>query len=207
VKKIIAGGTAAIALVTTGALFTQGLMTGATAAMPAAPDSAVQASITAQVQASSDAEAARLAAEEAARLAAEQEAARRAAEQAAARKAAQQQAPRPSSSSPSRPTTNVSGIQDSAYTGAYYNAAHEATRKCIVKKESSGNYGVVGAGRYHGAYQFAVGTSNSAATKMGRGDLVGVPASKWTRAEQDEAFWVTWNNGAGRGNWPTARGC
>jgi hypothetical protein len=101
----------------------------------------------------------------------------------------------------------VSGIQDSAYTGAYYNPAFEATRKCIVKKESGGNYGVVGAGRYHGAYQFAIGTGNSAATKMGRPDLVGVPASKWTRAEQDEAFWVTWNHGAGRGHWPTARGC
>ncbi len=102
----------------------------------------------------------------------------------------------------------MSGIGPSAYTGEYYDPAYEATRQCIVNKESGGNYAIVsGNGMYHGAYQFSQATANSAAVKMGRPDLVGVPPEQWNRYEQDMAFWVTWNHGAGRGNWPTAAGC
>jgi len=103
---------------------------------------------------------------------------------------------------------DMSGIGPSAYTGEYYDPAAEATRQCIVKKESMGNYAVVSSnGMYHGAYQFMQSTADSAAIKMGRPDLVGVPPETWTRAEQDEAFWVIWDHGAGSGNWPTAHGC
>ena len=103
---------------------------------------------------------------------------------------------------------DMSGIGPSAYTGDYYVASSDATRRCIVRKESGGNYAIVsGNGMYHGAYQFSQPTANSAAVKMGRPDLVGVPPEQWDRYEQDMAFWVTWNHGAGRGNWPTARGC
>jgi murein L,D-transpeptidase YcbB/YkuD len=145
------------------------------------------------------AEEARIAAEEA-RLAEEarQAEAARQAEQARAAAAA------PAPSSP----TNDYGIADSAYTGAYYNPAYESTRKCIVKKESGGNYGIVSSnGLYHGAYQFSRPTGDATAQKMGRPDLVGTPVSSWSRYDQDQAFWTLWNNGAGRGNWPTAAGC
>jgi hypothetical protein len=102
----------------------------------------------------------------------------------------------------------MSGIGPSAYTGAYYDPAYEATRQCIVNKESTGNYAVVSSnGMYHGAYQFMQSTSDAAARAMGRPDLVGVPASQWNRAEQDEAFYTMWNHGAGRSHWPTAAGC
>ena len=102
----------------------------------------------------------------------------------------------------------MTGIGPSAYTGQYFDPAYEATRQCIVNKESTGNYAVVSSnGMYHGAYQFMLGTSDNAARAMGRADLVGLPASQWNRAEQDEAFYTTWNHGAGRGHWPTAAGC
>ena len=42
---------------------------------------------------------------------------------------------------------------------------------------------------------------------MGRSDLVGVPPETWNRYEQDMAFWVMWDHGAGRSHWPTAAGC
>jgi len=103
---------------------------------------------------------------------------------------------------------DMSGIGPSAYTGEYYDPAYESTRQCIVGKESTGNYAVVsGNGLYHGAYQFHQNTANTAAVKMGRPDLVGVPPEQWNRYEQDMAFWVTWDHGAGRGHWPTAAGC
>ena len=157
-----------------------------------------------------EAEAARLAAEaEAARIAAEEEARRQAEEQ--ARRQAEQQAraqQQSNAGSSSAPPTSDTGIVTSAYTGPYFNAAYEGTRQCIVRKESGGNYGIVSSnGSYHGAYQFSRSTGDVAAQRMGRADLVGTPASRWTRAEQDQAFWTMWNHGAGRGHWPTASGC
>lgn len=183
-RKYLIGGTAAIAL-TAAALLATTAVVGANAALPAQPDYVVAESVTATVT------------ELEAQAAAEAAAAEAAAAEAAAAEAAAAQSP-----------TNDYGIAGSAYTGAYYDPAYEATRQCIVAKESGGNYGIVSSnGMYHGAYQFSQGTSDAAAQKMGRPDLVGVPASQWTRAEQDEAFWVTWNHGAGSGNWPTAAGC
>ena len=103
---------------------------------------------------------------------------------------------------------DMSGIGPSAYTGDFHSPGYEATRQCIVNKESTGNYAVVSSnGMYHGAYQFMQSTSDAAARAMGREDLVGVPASQWNRAEQDEAFYTMWNHGAGRSHWPTAAGC
>ena len=122
--------------------------------------------------------------------------------------AAQQAAAEAAAAAAAAWENDMSGIGPSAYTGEYYDPAYEATRQCIVKKESGGNYAIVSSnGMYHGAYQFSQATANSAAVKMGRPDLVGVPPEQWNRYEQDMAFWVTWNHGAGRGNWPTAAGC
>ena len=171
----------------------------------------------AEEEARRKAEEARRAAEEAARQQAEEQA-RQAAAAAAA--AAQPQAaapapapaPAPAQAAPSQPRTSAPtrdyGIAASTYTGAYYNAGYENTRKCIVRKESGGNYGIVSSnGLYHGAYQFSRSTGDATARMMGRGDLVGTPVSSWSRYDQDTAFWTLWNNGAGRGHWPTAAGC
>ena len=140
------------------------------------------------------AETERLAAEEAAR----QEQQRKAAAAAAAKPPTKPAAPAPAAPAPTTGTNNDS----LADTGT------DATRLCIMRKESGGNYSIVSKnGTYHGAYQFSRATGDATAKRMGRPDLVGTPVSQWTPAEQDQAFWTLWNHGAGRGNWPTAHGC
>jgi len=103
---------------------------------------------------------------------------------------------------------SMTGIRSSAYVGRYFSARSERTRKCIVRKESRGNYRVVSSGgSYRGAYQFNAHLARATAKRMGRSDLVRKPFNHWSRFEQDKAFWTVWNHGRGRGNWPTARGC
>jgi hypothetical protein len=103
---------------------------------------------------------------------------------------------------------SMTGIRSSAYIGRYYSSRHEGTRKCIVRKESRGNYRIVSSGgSYRGAYQFNAHLARATAKKMGRSDLVNKPFNHWSRFDQDKAFWTVWNHGRGRGNWPTARGC
>jgi len=103
---------------------------------------------------------------------------------------------------------SMSGIRSSAYVGKYYSARHERTRRCIVRKESGGNYRIASrTGKYRGAYQFNSSLARSTASRMGRSDLARKPFNTWSRFEQDKAFWTVWNHGRGRGHWPTARGC
>ena len=103
---------------------------------------------------------------------------------------------------------SLRGVRPSAYIGKHYKARYERTRRCIVRKESGGNYRIASrTGKYQGAYQFNAHLANATARKMGRRDLVGKPMRRWSRFEQDKAFWLVWNNGRGRGHWPTARGC
>jgi phosphate-selective porin len=103
---------------------------------------------------------------------------------------------------------SMRGVRDSAYIGKYYNRKHERTRKCIVRKESGGNYRIASrSGKYRGAYQFNAQLARSTARRMGRSDLAGKPFNQWSRFDQDKAFWTVWNHGRGRSHWPTARGC
>lgn len=75
----------------------------------------------------------------------------------------------------------------------------ERARKCVRYRESRGNYTVADkTGSWFGAYQFAVVTSNTAAKLMNRPDLVGITANKWTRAEQDAAFYLIYDEGHGK---------
>jgi hypothetical protein len=105
-----------------------------------------------------------------------------------------------------RAAADLVGVQPSLYRGGYYDTRYESTRRCIVERESEGQYSVVSSnGTWHGAYQFARGTSDIAARRMDRPDLVGVPASQWDRAEQDEAFWTMWDHGRGAGHWAGGR--
>jgi hypothetical protein len=107
-----------------------------------------------------------------------------------------------------RVSRSLSGVRSSAYVGKYFSARHERTRKCIVRKESGGNYRIASpGGRYKGAYQFNAGLARATAYKMGRKDLARKPINQWSRFDQDKAFWTVWNHGRGRGHWPTARGC
>jgi hypothetical protein len=103
---------------------------------------------------------------------------------------------------------SLRGVRDSAYIGRYYNRKYERTRKCIVRKESGGNYRIASrTGKYRGAYQFNAQLARHTAKRMGRSDLARKPMNRWSRFEQDKAFWLVWNHGRGRGHWPTARGC
>jgi len=100
------------------------------------------------------------------------------------------------------------GVRPSAYIGRYYTPRHERTRRCIVRKESGGNYRIASrSGYYKGAYQFNPSLARSTAKRMGNPKLAGRPMSTWSRFHQDKAFWTVWNRGKGRGHWPTARGC
>ena len=114
----------------------------------------------------------------------------------------------PSGERNTKVSRSLSGVRSSAYVGRFYSARSERTRKCIVRKESGGNYRIQSrTGKYQGAYQFNSALANATARKMGRKDLVGRPMRTWSRFNQDKAFWIVWNHGRGRGHWPTARGC
>lgn len=187
-RMIVGGAAAALAVaVAAGSVFATGTPT--VAAMPTTGEHVVAAGVTETV--------ARL--EEEARIRAEEEARARA--EAEARAKAEAARKRANSSSQSRP----SGGSGSTVAG---NPNWEATRLCIMRKESGGNYRAVSPnGLYHGAYQFSRPTSDATAKRMGRPDLVGIPASQWSPADQDAAFWTLWDNGRGRSHWPTAKGC
>lgn len=103
---------------------------------------------------------------------------------------------------------SMRGVRPSAYVGKHYSKRHERTRRCIVRKESGGNYRIRSrTGKYRGAYQFNAQLARATARKMGRPDLARKPINTWSRFHQDKAFWTVWDKGRGRGHWPTARGC
>jgi hypothetical protein len=88
------------------------------------------------------------------------------------------------------------------YRGKYYNPRWESVRKCIVQRESGGNYQAKNKwSTAAGAYQFILGTSNAVARMMGRGDLVGTSARYWSKFDQDRAFWTLFNHGRGKYHW------
>jgi hypothetical protein len=103
---------------------------------------------------------------------------------------------------------SMRGVRASAYVGKYYSSRHEAKRRCIVRKESGGNYRIRSrSGTYKGAYQFNAHLARYAAKKMGKPSLANRPMNTWSRFDQDKAFWTIWNHGRGAGNWPTRHGC
>lgn len=97
---------------------------------------------------------------------------------------------------------NMHGIKKSLYVGKWYDQRTEPIRRCIVRRESNGYYRVENrSSSAAGAYQMLIGTSNYVARKMHRRDLVGVPASHWSRWEQDKGFYRLWAHGKGKGHW------
>ena len=98
--------------------------------------------------------------------------------------------------------TSRGNVAASSYRGKYYSPRWERARRCIVWRESRGQYRVVNrSSGAAGAYQFMRRTSNEMARRMGKPWLIGVPASRWSRADQDRAFWMLWNHGKGRSHW------
>ncbi len=113
------------------------------------------------------------------------------------------------------------GVAASLYTGKWYSKKTERKRRCIVRKETGGNYTSVSSnGRYRGAYQMsrslAVGATwmmqpevkkeLGAQAALAVAQLRKIPTQKWNRYWQDRAFWTIWRNGHGRGHWHV-RGC
>ena len=101
------------------------------------------------------------------------------------------------------------GVFPSAYVGKKYDPHYENKRKCIVRRESNGHYTAVSSGgTYKGAYQMSYALGRGAAWMMGRPDLLTVPVNRWSRFEQDEAFWTIFNHGRGAHHWAGGRwGC
>jgi hypothetical protein len=80
--------------------------------------------------------------------------------------------------------------------------AVERARQCILDREGGSDYQAVDPShRWFGAYQFHLRTSNFAARKMHRPDLVGVPANQWAPEDQDAAFYLVYDRGRGKRHW------
>jgi len=93
---------------------------------------------------------------------------------------------------PRNPTKEASKLKDSQYRGFFYEKKWEGFRKCVMARESGGNYKVDG--RWgSGAYQFVQSTWNSAMQKAGKPEWTGVRPHKAPPYVQDEAFWIMAN--------------
>lgn len=82
----------------------------------------------------------------------------------------------------------------------------ERVRRCIIEREAGGDYTAVDPShRWFGAYQFARKTSDTAARRIKRPDLVGITADRWPPEDQDAAFYVIYNRGRGKKHWEKGR--
>lgn len=95
----------------------------------------------------------------------------------------------------------ISGIQPSAYRGPYYDARFEAYRRCVVKRESEGQYYAVDPSGAAGAYQFMPPWTKTLQSWTGHH----VPIQQMTRYEQDYAFWRAFDHGKGASAWAGGR--
>lgn len=96
----------------------------------------------------------------------------------------------------------ISGIKASAYRGRYYDPRFETFRKCVIKRESEGNYwSVEHSSHAGGAYQFMPSWTKTIQHWTGEY----VPIWWMDRYAQDYAFWRALNHGKGIGNWAGGR--
>lgn len=111
---------------------------------------------------------------------------------------------------------DMTGIKPSLYQGPAYSAKHEKIRRCIIRRESHGNYRAANkTSSARGAYQFLdrawrdslvwMMLAESKQTRDGLTEeiraLRTMPISKWNRYFQDRAFWTAWRHGAGAAHW------
>jgi hypothetical protein len=93
---------------------------------------------------------------------------------------------------PKNPTKNAKALKDSQYRGFHYERKFEGYRKCIMARESGGNY--KSDGRWgSGAYQFVQSTWDSAMKQANKPEWIGVRPNKAPPYVQDEAFWIKAN--------------
>ena len=97
--------------------------------------------------------------------------------------------------------SGVKSMPDSLYTHqSYYMPKKEGIRKCIMHRESRGNYRADGSGG-SGAYSFIQSTWDHYASLAGFDNAVGVRPNKVRKYVQDAVFWRTFNHGKGKWHW------
>lgn len=114
----------------------------------------------------------------------------------------------------SRQAANLMGFMPSLYQGKWFMPGNEDVRRCIMMRESNGNYRAT-SGTYHGAYQMSAALARGATwmmqkevrKEMGEEGVKILQALRtttpntWNRYWQDRAFWTIWRDGAGAGHW------
>jgi hypothetical protein len=94
-------------------------------------------------------------------------------------------------------------VSDSSYKESeYYMPKKEKIRKCIVWRESRGDYTANGTGGA-GAYQFIQSTWTHYAKAAGFTYWSKHRAHHAPKYVQDAVFWRTWNHGKGKFHWST----
>ena len=93
---------------------------------------------------------------------------------------------------PAQPSKNPEQLKDSQYRGFHYEKRFEGFRKCVMARESGGNYKVDGPWG-SGAYQFIQSTWDSAMRDANMPEWVGVRPHKAPPHVQDDAFWIKAN--------------
>ena len=122
-------------------------------------------------------------------------------------------------------TLDMRGIEASMYEGEFFDPTTEDVRKCIVKRESEGQYDVRGGGgnNYFGAYQMSDALGDGATHMMLKehkrilgeqqakdlmAELRETPVNQWPRYWQDAAFSTVYNwehPGSGASHWAGGR--
>ena len=93
---------------------------------------------------------------------------------------------------PAQPSKNPEQLKDSQYRGFHYERKYEGFRKCVMSRESSGNYKVDG--RWgSGAYQFIQSSWDTAMKRANMPEWIGVRPHKAPPYVQDHGFWVMAN--------------
>jgi hypothetical protein len=114
----------------------------------------------------------------------------------------------------SRQAADLMGFMPSLYQGRWFMPGNEDVRRCIMLRESNGNYRAT-SGTYHGAYQMSSALARGATWMMQKevrkemGEegvkilqaLRSTTPNTWNRYWQDRAFWTIWRDGAGAGHW------
>lgn len=93
---------------------------------------------------------------------------------------------------PAQPSKNPDDLKDSQYVGWHHEQKWEPYRKCVMARESGGNYKADGP-YGSGAYQFIQSTWDEAMRRARKPEWVGVRPHKAPPAYQDEAFFIMAN--------------
>lgn len=86
--------------------------------------------------------------------------------------------------------------------GEYWVARANRYRRCIVHRESGGDYQARNkTSSAAGAYQMLQSTWDVAADRANRPDLIGRDPATVSKEDQDRLFWVLWDRGNGKHHW------